>query len=203
MHSFRAANLLRDVPGSAGKRDLLPESEFLEGTYSMSKLERVTHICLISVALVSLGLLLEKRFSPGATAQSGVQQLLGKRLTVSGLDWKSSGRNVVIYISTKCRDCQKSMAFYRQLAAARDRGLLKVTLSVLSIDSPEDVRKVLAREHVEVDGIYRIPRMIGLNVTPLLLFIDAKGMVRSAIPGKLDSSTEQKVLRFVGPMGRP
>lgn len=169
----------------------------------MSKLERATHICLISVAVVSLGLLLEKRFSPGATAQSGVQQLLGKRLTVSGLDWKGSGRNVVIYISTKCRYCQESMAFYRQLAAARDRGLLKVTLSVLSIDPPEDVRKVLAREHVEVDGIYRIPRMSGLNVTPVLLFVDAKGMVRSAIPGKLDSSTEQKVLRIVGPMGRP
>ena len=137
----------------------------------MSKLERATHVSLIIVALVSIGLILERRFAPAAT-QPNTQQLMGRHLSVSGAKWESSPLNVVLYMSTQCRFCAASMSFYRRMVAERDGAKSKSALTVLSLQPPEEMRALLSRERVSVDGVFLVPSSPGLSVTPML-FVNA------------------------------
>jgi hypothetical protein len=87
------------------------------------------------------------------------------------------------------------MPFYRQLV---DRGKNpRVPLFVLSIDAEEDMKKLLSRESVHVEGVYRVPPTNGLPGTPMLLFVDSKGMVKRIFGGQLDSSRQREVLEIL------
>jgi len=86
----------------------------------MSKLERLTHICLIAACVVSLGLLLERRFAPARSTHSPrLDGLIGKRLDLPGANWKSSKVNVVLFLNTHCHFCENSIPFYREVAGLR------------------------------------------------------------------------------------
>jgi hypothetical protein len=62
----------------------------------------------------------------------------------------------------------------------------------------EDVRAFLTREHVEVDGIYQVPRSFGIiRGTPTLLIVDTKGVVRRASEGMLNAFRQEEILRIV------
>jgi hypothetical protein len=164
----------------------------------MSTLERTTHICLIAACIVSIGLLLERRFAPAAGSQRpSATQLLGHRLTVAGLDWKSSGLNAVLFISTHCHFCLESMPFYRQVTAVQVDSLHSVAITIISRDPPELVKDTLSREHIRVRGVYPVPSMIPLYGTPTLLIVDATGVVRRVFEGKLNAAGEKEFLEIV------
>ena len=165
----------------------------------MSTLERATHICLIAVSVLALGLLLEGRF--GTRRPSGgraaASQLVGKHLAVAGLDWKSSAVNVVFFISTHCHFCEESMPFYRQVTEIPGRAPQKLAISAISRDDPELLKGTLSKQHVNLDGVYRAPVIDALSSTPIVLIVDANGIVRRVFEGRLDSSREKDVLKIV------
>jgi hypothetical protein len=164
-----------------------------------SKLERATYICLITVLIVALAIVVEgtlrHRYLSGAAGTGA--ELTGQHLTVPGLTWKSSALNVVLFVSPKCRFCEESTPFYRKITSISANGTKRVVVSALSYDSPEVVKESLSRHQVDVDGVYRAPRINGLSVTPILLLVDGNGVIRRVFHGKLDSSQEQDVLRVV------
>jgi hypothetical protein len=165
----------------------------------MSTLERATHICLIAVSVVALGLLLEGRLGtrrPGG-ARTAATQLVGKHLAVARLDWKSSAVNVVFFISTHCHFCEESMPFYRQVTEIPGRAPQKLAISAISRDDPELLKGTLSKQHVNLDGVYRAPVIDALSSTPIVLIVDANGIVRRVFEGRLDSSREKDVLKIV------
>ena len=171
----------------------------------MSKLERLTHICLIIVCLVSSGLLLEHRFRPAAQIRNheafesapDPEALIGTHLTVRGINWRSSRINAVLFINTHCRFCAESAPFYRKIADALHDHPTGVTISVLSTEPTGDMRSFLAQEHIGVNGVYQVSTDIGLRVTPTLLIADDHGIVRRAFIGELNLSRQAKVLDIV------
>jgi hypothetical protein len=171
----------------------------------MSNLERATHICLISVSVVSLALLMERRFAPKVDPRPSAQELVGKHLDVPGLNWKSSHLNAVFYISARCHFCRDSMPFYRQVSERQNGNRQRVALSVLSPEGPEELKKLLAKENIAVDGFYRTPRNVSFRGTPTLLLVDDRGIVLRAFEGKLDQSREREFLRIIedGTVGGP
>lgn len=148
---------------------------------------------------------MERRFVPPARAGSSERQpatraeaFIGKHLSATGADWKSSKLNAVLFINTHCRFCNESMPFYRQLARERrSRRMEDMALLVLSYEKPEEVEKALAREQVAVDRIYRVSSDFGLRSTPALLFIDSDGVVKRGFQGRLDASREREVLQVI------
>jgi thiol-disulfide isomerase/thioredoxin len=165
----------------------------------MSKLERATHICLIAVCVVSIALLLERRFTPAPVARAGTAaELLGKRLDAPGIDWKKAHLNAVLFISTSCHFCRESIPFYQRLAEERRKRSAQVALSALSREPGEKVKAYLSAERVFVDGAYQLSAAHSrLRGTPTLLLIDSNGVVQRSYVGKLDSAQEEEVLKLV------
>lgn len=162
----------------------------------ISKLERITHICLITLTLVSLALLIERRF-PLRSNPPNAQQLVGRHLAITGLHWESTPLHAVLYMSTHCRYCAASMPFYRRMVIERDTASSKVALSVLSIEPAGEMKNLLSREQIQMDGVYLAPSTTGLAATPTLLLIDSKGTVKRVFQGQLDSRGQQEVLEIV------
>jgi hypothetical protein len=165
------------------------------------KLERIVHVCLIVVCLVSLVLLLERRFSPQSAPRSAAaieKALLGKRLELAGADWKSSPINAVLYMNTNCHFCQESAPFYREIVNAQRGSQTRVSLAVVPVEPPDVMRQYLANEHIGIGGVYNLPSPVaGLTGTPTWLILDIDGIVRRVFFGKLDEPRQKELLEIV------
>jgi hypothetical protein len=142
-------------------------------------------------------LLLERRFKPGPSAaavSNGIPSLVGRRLEVPGINWKSSRVNAVLFMSTQCHFCQASAPFYRELDLTR-RASPAVSLLVLSGKPTDIVRKYLTSEHIAPDGIYTLRSIVsGLSGTPTMLLVDAGGIVRRSVVGQLTAAQQKEFL---------
>jgi hypothetical protein len=163
----------------------------------MSKLEKATHICLITVSLVSLVVILEKRFANVIYAKPSPTELVGKHLEVAGPVWASSKVHAVLYLGVHCQYCAASMPFYRQLSELRTDGKSATMLWAVSKDPPGEIKDLLAKEQVYVSGIYRTQKDLAIRGTPTLLIVDSSGIVRRVFEGQLDLTREHEVLAIV------
>ncbi len=89
------------------------------------------------------------------------------------------------------------MPFYRQLTEIPGRRPQNLAISAISRDAPELVKDTLSGQHVNLDGVYRAPVIDELSSTPIVLIVDANGIVRRVFEGRLDSSREKDVLKIV------
>ena len=113
----------------------------------MSKLERVTYICLITLCVLSAGLLTNAHVSSYLANKQrqppSADSLIGKHLNISGVTWAGSPANAVIYYSTVCHFCQASTPFYRRILEARQTTPgHEVSISVLSLEPAEQVSEL-------------------------------------------------------------
>jgi hypothetical protein len=161
------------------------------------KLERLTHLCLIVVSVAALAILIEKRFAPPPEPLGSAKALVGKRIDIPGLRWASSRLNAVFYISASCHFCQASMPFYREVSEARSGTNKRVALSILTVGSESELRKLLSAESILVDGFYSVPGNIRLRGTPTLLIVDDHGRVLEVFEGMLDAPRQRAVLELV------
>src|ERR1035441_5548540 len=113
----------------------------------MSRLERLTHLALIALCVVSIGLLLEHRFAGGATTAPAAESLIGKSLKVRGADWAASQTHAVLFVNSHCHYCTESAPFYRRLVGALQDGRA-AALAVLSTEPVEVTRKFLSDDGV-------------------------------------------------------
>lgn len=169
----------------------------------VSSLERTAYVFLISLCLVSGGILIRRQWVqykfqasvPALTAKS----VVGRQFDVPGVSWSTSDVNAVLFLSTRCHFCEASMPFYRRLSQAHRQTIKKrVALLGVSREPSGDLQNHLADNHVELDRVYQIPSTLTLlSGTPTLLIIDGSGVIRQAFVGELSDAQEQKVLAFV------
>ncbi len=168
----------------------------------MSKLERLTYICLIGMCLVSGTILIREHWSI-RESQTNIQEnpaagLVGKKLQIPGVDWKSSQLSTVLFLSTSCHFCEASMPFYRRLVAQHQQGQGKnIALLAISAEPDHIVNSYLMRERVNFDHVYQISLPDNLlRGTPTLLVVDDQGMIRRADIGQLNPSKEDELLNI-------
>jgi hypothetical protein len=83
----------------------------------MHPLERITHIASIAVAILSPGLLVERRFHPTPGKSTALDRnvdegtLIGKRLELPGSAPTWSKKNVVLFLNSHCGYCIQSLPF--------------------------------------------------------------------------------------------
>ena len=120
----------------------------------MTKIEIVTHVCLIGLCCLAGGLLIEQRFFPPREAGTLTpRDLVGREVKLPGADWQAAPVFVLLQISSTCRFCNESMPFYRQLMAARQAEAVKVPVIVASQDAVAVMRKHLEDRQVTVDKV--------------------------------------------------
>lgn len=164
----------------------------------MTKLETVTHVCLIGVCCLAGGLLIEQRFFSHADDEPAAPRSpVGRELKLPGADWQAAPVSVLLQISSTCPFCNDSMPFYRQLTSTRPAGGAKVPIIVASSDAVDVMRKHLEQQQVSVDQVLHWRLESFSAFTPTVYIVDSKGVVRRAFIGKLDASGEKQLLSIV------
>lgn len=161
----------------------------------MSKIERLTYIFLMLTCVVSLVLLLERRFAhvPHADWKDDTQQLVGKPLMVPGMEEHEGRIQAVLFLSARCSVCLDSLPFYEKITRLRTK--YPVTVSVVSRDSADVLGNLLSKSNITPDSIHSINRSIaGFSLTPTLLIVAPDGTVRRTFVGKLSAERQSEVM---------
>ena len=168
----------------------------------MSRLERWTYICLITLCLVSGGFLVKDHLrSQSLRREAGVdpaKSMLGKAFPVRGADWQSSKLSMVVFLSSSCHFCEASVPFYSRLLSDHRRGDRRtVPVVAVSAEPKEDLGRHFTAEHLDFDQIYQIPLPNDLlRGTPTLMVVDEYGIIRRAVVGQLPPSREEEFLQI-------
>src|ERR1035438_6569205 len=85
-------------------------------TTVMTKLETVTHVCVIGLCCLAGGLLIEQRFFSSPEGETvPVRELVGREVKLPGADWQAAPISVLLQISSTCDFCNESMPFYKRI----------------------------------------------------------------------------------------
>jgi peroxiredoxin len=155
---------------------------------------------VIAVAIVVVAVVVVKRYAfPPVKPGSLPRITKGEQLNVPNVDWAQNKKSLVFFLMKDCKYCESSAPFYRQLIEDASKRNVK-WLAILP-NSVEDGRKYvqslgLPIENVQTGSLssYKIPG------TPSVLFVDNKGIVKSAwigaAPGREKEMRDELVALF-------
>jgi rhodanese-related sulfurtransferase len=141
---------------------------------------------VIVLCLAGTGWRLLASRPPSATSASPSVLRPGAKLVIDGIDWNRAAVNVLLFVSTSCDACVKSVGFYGRLtaAAAQSPG---VRVIVASQEADANVREWLSANHVVASAVVRVAQAarVGFIVTPTVLLVDSAGVVKSRLASRL------------------
>lgn len=162
----------------------------------MSKLERLTHLAIVTVCLGGIALVIGVRHLRDQAPQSSNEKS-AHSLKLPGVAWQAASVNVVLQLSPTCHFCMESMPFYRRLVSSR-HAVGEVAIIVASEAPTEAMASALAQNNVVFDRIVRIEaEALGSPGTPTLWVVSSKGVIERRYIGELDSSSEEEVLSLI------
>lgn len=124
-----------------------------------------------------------------------VNDLIGKELKISGLNLPQDRPSLLLVISSRCQYCRDSIPFYRDISQLI-RG--KVTLIAAFPEPKQESTDFLRNTGLRVDQILHVdPEVLGVRVTPTLIFLDSSGRVKNIWLGKLNMERQREVERSV------
>ncbi|HWQ03698.1 MAG TPA: hypothetical protein VNL38_04385 [Candidatus Nitrosotenuis sp.] len=131
---------------------------------------------------------------PQREVRTSLTDPIGKRISLSGVDWGKHGRTLVIALQSGCRYCLESATFYQRLTKMRSRFGATRMVAVLP-HSLENSSTFLMTLGLSVDEIHQgTLQEIGVQGTPTLLLVNSSGIVTEAWIGKLQPAAEDAVL---------
>jgi hypothetical protein len=163
----------------------------------MSKLERVTYICLIVISILAAYTILRGQFGPsGVHSVAATDPLVGKKLVLSGISWPSSRASVVLAVNSRCRFCRESLPFYRVLeATAHETG---GSVIVISSEPEAVISEFVSSGQFTPDRLVNVRLTeLGIPRTPTLLIVGSTGRARYVFHGELPKESRNGVLRLI------
>lgn len=160
-----------------------------------SKLDLIVNFVTILTGL-SIIAFLGWRFTTERRAEASSPQIAsyetGERMELPGVDFGTSTKTLVMFMSSQCRFCTDSMPFYRRLSPLRSHG---VRLLAVSAESQAILQDYLRQHELNVDGLVGIrPGSMKVKGTPTLVLVDNKGTVTNVWHGRLPETGEAEVI---------
>ena len=168
----------------------------------MTVLDKITHICLISVSLVALYVLIDQKIvhSGQEPRRSTPSDFIGRRLDLPEISWPTHRRSVVLAISSHYKYCIQSTPLYRSLgsAAAAKNGPGNGALVVVTVEPVETMEAFLAQQAIVATKVLHVDfDSLKVLSTPTLLLIDAQGKVVDAFVGLLPPGKTDIPIKFL------
>jgi len=163
----------------------------------MTKLEKLTHISLITVSIAALFAIIDQRFQPrGRTSPPSESSFAGKKVDVE-TPWRNSRMTVVVAMTTHCPYCIMSLPLYRRIGeiAVRDHSISFLAVTPEAVDP---MRDLLSQNDVAVSGVIHssLPKL-GTTVTPSLFAVNSEGTIMRAFIGKLPEAKEAELFAML------
>ena len=162
----------------------------------MSRLEKATHVCLITLCCVATFFLIQAKVSGRARPGADVgARYVGKTLNLPGAQWSGSRLNAVLVLSSTCKFCRASAPLYRQIVSIRNERHGDLSLTAVAQEPLESLRAYIAEDGFAVDNVYQADlHAQGLGGTPTVLLVDRRGVIREAFLGHLNETHEKKLI---------
>ncbi len=170
-------------------------------------LSRLINIGILATCMVLAYLLFRNYYhkpaAPPPTQRASVgEELIGKRLTLSNVDWATVNQTVVIAVKSDCAFCRDSVPFYERLsrALASRSDVQTIVLLPDGDKGIEESANYLGFNFKEVRNVSFPSTLgtLGARGVPLLLIVDKNGTVSQAWQGLLTQSSELQVLQTLG-----
>jgi hypothetical protein len=151
----------------------------------------VVAVCLLLVLrAVGGGERLDERRSPELAVK------VGQKLEITEVNWRSTRSTLILAFRKDCGFCLESVPFYERLsraAAAKD-----IQVVVLVSEPVSGAAELLKSEGVHFDMARSIRTASPpLLKTPMILLVDAEGVIQKIWPGKLPETTEPTVVAAI------
>ncbi len=162
---------------------------------TMKRVEFVTNISLITVALLISVILIKKGFwGDSERPDSRRGPTTGTLISLPGVEWANHRKTILLVISTECSFCSGSAPFYRQLADEISRNRDARLIALLPQERTEG-KNYLTELKVPVEEVLQLmPDSIIISGFPTILIVDSKGIVEDAWVGQLAPDQESEVL---------
>jgi peroxiredoxin len=155
------------------------------------RLEVATNIAILCAFLMVAGLAAKRFWSPSPSGPR--EPTIGEKVSLQGVDWSSSGRSLVLALSTGCHFCSESAEFYQRLVPSALNAGVQV-VAVLPQPIP-DSRSYLEKLGVPVPKVVQSSLdSVEVSGTPTVLMLDRQGRIQKAWVGKLRPEQEQQVV---------
>ncbi len=160
------------------------------------KLEHVANFLIVVVALLIIGILVQRYFiSPSTTANPSQRQLptIGKKINLPDTNFSEKSKTLVLALSSNCRFCTESTPFYRRLIEeAKDKNIRFIAVFPEAV---EDSTRYLNEHGVNGFEIKQASiSSIEASGTPTLILTNNKGEVTNFWVGKLPVEKELEVI---------
>jgi thiol-disulfide isomerase/thioredoxin len=171
---------------------------FSSGLQAAANIATIVAASLLSIVLVRMYFLPgppARRTAPAA-AVSNTSVGNDLRRQLSGIDWKTNGRTVLLVLSSHCHFCSESAPFFRQLSEKSGKAFKIVAVLPEPVS---EARDYLKREGVRVDQIRQVSLdKLGIAGTPTMLLVNGGGIVTQTWVGKLAPGEQGQALKIIG-----
>jgi thiol-disulfide isomerase/thioredoxin len=166
----------------------------------MSKLSKyidiTANVLIIVVALLFIGILVQRYFFPNLGNSERITPTIGKHLNLPDETFAAQSKTIVLALQTTCHFCNESAPFYKRLVKITNEKNIKIVAIF-----PQSVEE--STEHLNQLGVTGIEvRQSPLSVvytsgTPTLILVNKKGEVLDFWVGKLTPDKEVEVINQI------
>ncbi|HVO99356.1 MAG TPA: redoxin domain-containing protein [Bryobacteraceae bacterium] len=167
-------------------------------------LDAATNIALITASLAVVAnssLDVYARFHPVATTASAAPRPLrvafqpgAKAPAVPGVDYASSDRTLVLFLSTHCKFCETSLPFYRELNTKLSEKKAAGHIVAVFPQTPAEVRAFKEKQNLEIDSVADAQLSdYGVSGTPTLLLVNRDGKTVKSWVGAQEDRGRQAI----------
>jgi thioredoxin-related protein len=162
-----------------------------------AKIDLITNILTIIVAILLIGLFVQRYVFPFVSGTGSISPTIGKTILVDNLDTSKSSKNVLIVMMKGCRYCEASMGFYKTLMQENQGTAIKFV--AVFPPGTEDVNGYLGKYGITgLDVKYSELSAVNVDGTPTIIVIDQNGKVTRWWMGQLSIEREKEVMDFLG-----
>jgi len=168
------------------------------------KLETAANIAIIVVSVL-LGWVVVTKFMIStresaiapSTRKTASQLAVGRKVTLSDVNWEANRRTLVLALRKDCRFCDEGAEFYRKLVGHAGKKGIPV-IAVLP-DQEADGRAYVRTLGLDIQNVRQADlKKLEIAGTPMVIVVDHQGAVERAWLGKLPPREEEEVLRTIG-----
>lgn len=113
----------------------------------------------------------------------------GQAPLMKGVDYTSSERSLVVFLSTTCRYCEKSVPFYNRLQNTGLASNHRSNFATVFWESTDQVLAFKTRVNLLAEPTSGVEfRSFGVHSTPTTLLVDSKGVVKKVWIGASEAN---------------
>lgn len=161
-------------------------------------LETGSNIAVVLVAVLIIGVFTWQYFAgkQPSELQSGLHK--GANLSqLSGYDFSSSPKTLIIAVHSKCGYCSASIPFYNRVTESlKDKNIVRAIAVFPGSDT--DAKQYVEAQGLKTDSVVMADfRALHINNTPTMILVDSKGKIIDFWVGQLTEDKQQQVMKII------